>query len=83
MSDNNVNSIIREWLDTHSFDGLYSPNECACLKDDLFPCGDGPYAECCAGYKRTDEPDESVSDKEWHTGDWWVSGAKRKVRCDD
>lgn len=43
--------IIQSYLKQHGFDGLFSPGECACLLEDLAPCGAEGIAECVAGYK--------------------------------
>ena len=45
-----VKGIIKKYLDDNGFDGLFSPEECACDKDDLFPC-DGSNSDCLPGYK--------------------------------
>lgn len=43
--------IISEWLGANGFDGLFnSDGECACLCDNLAPCGEISSA-CEAGYK--------------------------------
>jgi hypothetical protein len=59
-----VIKIITEYLEQHKFDGLYQPGECACLKDDLAPCGQVDN-ECEPGY-RTDAPEGSSC--KWHIG---------------
>ena len=46
-----VKDIVVEYLQTHGYDGLFSEDECACLKDDLMPCDDPNMWECCPGYK--------------------------------
>lgn len=45
-----LGDIVKEYLDTHGFDGLYSSGECGCYKDNLFPC-ESPQADCAAGYR--------------------------------
>ena len=46
-----VRSIVKDWLETHGYGGLYESDfECGCELDDLMPC-DNPLQECCAGYK--------------------------------
>ncbi len=45
-----VQEIVKEYLEKNGLDGLYSEGECACEKDDLFPCCDG-FPECQAGVK--------------------------------
>jgi len=42
--------IVREYLKENGYDGLYQPGECACLIEDLMPCGQ-PTSDCEAGYK--------------------------------
>ena len=43
--------MIKEWLDDNEYDGLYCPDgECACLADNLMPCGE-TIGSCVAGYK--------------------------------
>ena len=44
--------MVEEYLKTHGYDGLYAEDECACLLDDLCPCGDIQSA-CLGGYKNT------------------------------
>ena len=46
----NLKEIVGHYLKANGFDGLFSPDHCACEKDDLFPCGN-PTGECEAGYK--------------------------------
>ncbi len=64
MKDKTVIEIIESWLDFFNYDGLYLPDECACLKSDLGPCGD-IQNECTAGYKQ-DAPEDCPCD--WHIG---------------
>lgn len=44
--------IIRKYLIDNGYDGLFNDGfaECACLVDDLFPCGE-LYGKCTPGYK--------------------------------
>ena len=59
-----------DWLRAHGYDGLYLPGECACLIDDLRPCGELDQA-CKPGYRV--EPDE-----EWREmGCAWCVEGKR------
>ena len=46
-----VLDIVTNFLINSDFDGLYIPGECACMKDDLCPCGD-MHADCIAGYRQ-------------------------------
>ena len=45
-----VRGIVKKYLDDNKFDGLWSPEDCACEKDNLFPC-DGPNGDCLPGHK--------------------------------
>lgn len=66
-----VSDIVRDWLLSHGYDGLFSnEGECACLANDLFPCGYTP-RDCEAGYKMPcPNPDECEYGPEdhWHIG---------------
>ena len=44
-----VRTIIEDWLQTHGYDGLYAPGECACKIGDLVPCSE-PFESCRAGH---------------------------------
>ena len=46
----NCKQIIEAYLREHGFDGLWCPGECACLLDDLMPCGEG-CGSCEPGYR--------------------------------
>uniref|UniRef100_A0A6M3JQ24 Uncharacterized protein n=1 Tax=viral metagenome TaxID=1070528 RepID=A0A6M3JQ24_9ZZZZ len=46
----NCSEIIQKYLKENGFDGLYSPDECACIIGDLVPCCNSPM-ECQPGYK--------------------------------
>lgn len=35
-----VLDIVQQYLEANTFDGLYSPDTCACKRDDLAPCGE-------------------------------------------
>jgi hypothetical protein len=50
MTAPTAHSILRDYLTTHGYDGLYWPGECACLVDDFAPCGDIP-RECRPGWR--------------------------------
>lgn len=66
MNDNTVEHIVRRYLADNVYDGLYNTDiDCACLVDDLAPCGEIG-GECVAGYKR-DCPDD-CGDHYWHVG---------------
>ena len=52
-----VIDIIKNYLESNGFDGLYLEDRCACKKDDLAPCGE--MSEICrAGYLQADHDDE-------------------------
>jgi hypothetical protein len=42
-----LNETVKEWLKKNGHDGLYSPSECACMRNDVMPYG----ADCTAGHK--------------------------------
>jgi len=44
----NVREIVKEYLESNGFDGLYCP-ECGCRKEDLMPC-EMPCELCKPGY---------------------------------
>lgn len=50
MSNPDVNHIVYAWLKANGYDGLSTDDECACLIDDLMPCGE-PATSCEAGYR--------------------------------
>ena len=52
------------WLIKRGFDGLYNPGECACLADDLYPCGER--GECYPGVKKPCP--EDCGEHDWHIG---------------
>lgn len=52
------------WLTRRGFDGLYSPGECACKVDDLYPCGERQ--DCTPGHLRPCPSD--CGEHDWHIG---------------
>jgi len=53
-----VKDILISFLREHGYDGLYnSDGECACLIDDLCPCG-ANFEHCKPGYKMKDPSGE-------------------------
>lgn len=47
----------------NGYDGLYYPGECACLANDLYPCGERQ-PECRPGMKVPCD----CGDHDWHVG---------------
>ncbi len=52
-----VRDILRDWLKANGYDGLYHDVDCACLIDDLAPCG-GDCMGCHVGYKHPCRPED-------------------------
>ena len=68
-----VEQMVEQYLRENGYDGLYSRGECACLVEDLAPCGQ-IQGDCEAGFKVTcNNPD-----CEWCTqpGGWHVQKEK-------
>jgi hypothetical protein len=42
--------IIKEYLVSNGYDGLFNPKLCACGIDDLYPCGGEGVLDCKAGF---------------------------------
>ncbi len=75
-------SIIRIKLERAGFDGLYVPGECACLKEDLAPCGscdsdDAGWINGCEPGKRYNDP------RPGHQGEWAVSSSVTPMTAED
>jgi len=49
----NVESIVKDWLTTHGYDGLCC-EDCGCAADNPMPCEEG-YGKCVAAYKTRDD----------------------------
>ena len=48
----NIRDMIKQFLKENGYDGLCNcDNDCACLKDDIAPCGE-ICGDCFAGYYR-------------------------------
>lgn len=59
-----VIAMVQAHLKANGFDGLYSDDgECACLTDDLAPCGEIG-GSCSAGYKQRCD----CGDHDFHVG---------------
>jgi len=53
-----VQRIVKAFLKTNGYDGLYEPGECACLIGDLMPCSSESALHCLPGYK-SEAPEDS------------------------
>lgn len=64
----NIREMVRQYLEANQFDGLYNAGECACKKDDLFPCGDPHMAYCKPGYLAPCPQDgtDACGEHDWH-----------------
>jgi len=54
-----VKAIVTQWLKNNGYDGLFCPGECACLIDDLAPCGGECFMDCSPGYRYPPEDNEA------------------------
>lgn len=63
-----VVGMVADWLKRHKYDGLYNPECCACLIDDLAPCGE-MQNECRPGY-RADCSDACGCEHYFYEGAW-------------
>lgn len=61
------------WLRNRGYDGLYAAGECACLSDDLYPCGERP-DECRPGYKG--DCSDACTHEGAGEGNWHISPDK-------
>ena len=59
-----IKEIVKEYLETNGYEGLFYPGECACELEDLMPC-DEPNMNCEPGYKEPCDPKE-CGDHEFH-----------------
>lgn len=68
----NVIDIVKESLIESGHDGLFNTDmDCACLLDDLQPCGEN-FAQCRPGYKHVPEQPE-------YSYDWHVKSYKQEA----
>lgn len=59
-----VETILKDYLTQNGYDGLFFPGECACLKEDLEPCGH-LNKDCQPGYRvESTNPDDDC--------DWYI-----------
>jgi hypothetical protein len=69
-----VKDIVRLYLASFGFDGLYHEGDCACLIDDLVPC-DNDCSGCKPGYKVPCKGgDDCPLDGDC---DWHIAGEKK------
>lgn len=62
-----VRTMLKEWLDQHGYDGLYSPTGgCACERDDLIPCSGEGVEHCEPGYRIECDGCDFDADPHWH-----------------
>lgn len=59
-----VLEIVTDYLRLRGYDGLYSPDDCACVLEDLVPCGEMRTA-CRAGVRMPCDCGEGC---DWHVG---------------
>lgn len=71
-----LKEIIKKHLDDNGYDGLFCPDECACLKEDLAPCCNtfSNISNCRPGYKRV--PSEK---EQGETGYAFMIGGEKQV----
>lgn len=63
------------WLRNRGYDGIYQPGECACLVDDMYPCGER-HSDCRPGWRELcdehcDHPGSGAP------GDWHITSKPR------
>lgn len=75
-----VLNIVREYLVVAGYDGLWNPDgECACLRDDLAPCGEMS-EECRPGRLA---PAQNHDDSGWRIVSETVSAHCRRTHFQD
>ena len=75
-----VKEIIKEYLKTNGYGGLYS-GFCGCEMEDLFPCGEY-CGQCEPGYKVLVPEDEREYDEcLWDEG-WFITPKKPEGKND-
>jgi len=75
-----VLKMVEQSLRAGGYDGLYQPDCCACLLDDLAPCGDMS-PNCEAGYKTDGCGDGcDIGPCDFHVGSNKPAGAMLKER---
>lgn len=70
----NVKNMVEEFLDLYDYEGLFNDiAECACDRDNLFPCGSKGVENCRPGYKVKCDPNDV------HGFDWMI--LEEVVKC--
>jgi hypothetical protein len=82
-----VLEIVRQYLKTNGYDGLYNEDgQCACLLDDLHPCGEyNDISECSPGYKYVCDGKNcnvDVCEPERGQDNWHVGATKPRPKRD-
>ena len=77
-----IKEIITKHLKDNKFDGLFYPSECACLVEDLMPCGE-PHIECEAGYKSTCKKCDNSVCEMGEESDYCISRVKEQTNDRD
>jgi hypothetical protein len=72
-----VKEIVKTYLESNGFDGLYSSGECGCIISDLMPCGTESALDCLAGYKSP-----APEDCEW-AGHFMVGPKKDGIQTEN
>jgi len=74
----NIEKIISDYLESDDYDGLFNESTgCACLLNDLFPCGGDGILSCKPGYKMDGCTEECGLGCEFHVGN--LSEIRRNV----
>lgn len=65
MNGETIENIVKEYLRDNKFDGLFNEEKCACVLENLMPCGEPDVFYCAAGYRLelTEEEEEEYGFK--------------------